>query len=271
MLATDPYTRHGLADIDLAGRRSGGFDAVGSGDMFHPLMMVPSPVIWLDAADRGTMFDATSGGGVVADSGVVRRWENKIVNQYHFYEEAGFTPPSVIKNVTNGLAAVYFSAYNPLIGPSIFNGKIWTVFMVFKRTALAPIHGGVIYCGWGAGDTVLGFSTDSTYWTPVTAGDWGYANNLRANPRTDFGASPTPTFVVSGSRGPLNLTTTDKAIRLGVQLQSNGGRSDVLRFTGYIHEVIICEGPVSELMRFKLTRWLSLKYGVILFNYHPLP
>jgi hypothetical protein len=48
---------------------------------FNPLSL--SPALWLDASDATTLYDATSGGSLVAPNGSVRRWEDKSENENH--------------------------------------------------------------------------------------------------------------------------------------------------------------------------------------------
>jgi hypothetical protein len=42
--------------------------------------------LWLDASDSATLFDATSGGSLVAADGTVKRWEDKSGNNQHATE-----------------------------------------------------------------------------------------------------------------------------------------------------------------------------------------
>jgi hypothetical protein len=49
--------------------------------------------LWLDASDSATMFDATTGGSLVAADGAVARWEDKSGNGLHATQsDSGFRP-----------------------------------------------------------------------------------------------------------------------------------------------------------------------------------
>jgi hypothetical protein len=60
-----------LLDVIASSRRRG----------FSPLSL--SPALWLDASDASTLFDATTGGSLVAADGAVARWEDKSGNARH--------------------------------------------------------------------------------------------------------------------------------------------------------------------------------------------
>ena len=55
--------------------------AILSGNVFNVKDL--SPALWLDAADSNTLYDAVSGGALVAAGGAVARWEDKSGNGRH--------------------------------------------------------------------------------------------------------------------------------------------------------------------------------------------
>jgi hypothetical protein len=75
---------------------------------------VPSPVtsglqLWLDGADRMTMYDATSGGSPVAVDGAIARWQDKSGNARHFTQATSGLRPTRRAGVKNLLGAVEFT------------------------------------------------------------------------------------------------------------------------------------------------------------------
>ena len=81
-----------------------------------PVMSITSPgelnglQLWMDGADSTTMYDATTGGSLVAANGAVARWEDKSGNSRHATQAtAGFRP--VRKTAQqNGLGALEFAS-----------------------------------------------------------------------------------------------------------------------------------------------------------------
>lgn len=65
---------------------------------------------WYSAGDAGTMFNAASGGGVVTDGEIVRRFEDKSGNGNHLIESSTDTGPVYEADGFMGLAGVRLSA-----------------------------------------------------------------------------------------------------------------------------------------------------------------
>jgi hypothetical protein len=66
--------------------------------------------LWLDAAAPETLFDATSGGSLVAADGTVKRWEDKSGNGRHATEATN--GPTRKTNVQNGRDSLDFDGTN---------------------------------------------------------------------------------------------------------------------------------------------------------------
>jgi hypothetical protein len=67
---------------------------------FDPLSL--SPALWLDASDASTLFDATTGGSLVAADGAVARWEDKSGNARHATQETGSSQFQRKTGILNG-------------------------------------------------------------------------------------------------------------------------------------------------------------------------
>jgi hypothetical protein len=75
------------------------------GSAFNPLSL--SPAVWLDASDASTLYDATTGGNLVAPNGTIARWEDKSGNLRHATQVSG-TKPIRIVSMLNGLDVASF-------------------------------------------------------------------------------------------------------------------------------------------------------------------
>jgi hypothetical protein len=80
---------------------------------FNPLSL--SPALWLDASDANTLFDATSGGSLVAADGTVARWEDKSGNNRHFTQLFSSAMPIRKTDVQNGLDGARFDGSNDIM------------------------------------------------------------------------------------------------------------------------------------------------------------
>lgn len=73
--------------------------------------------LWLDGSDSSTLYDATSGGSLVAADGAVARWEDKSGNARHFTQSTAGSRPARKTSQQNGLDALLFDGANDhLIG-----------------------------------------------------------------------------------------------------------------------------------------------------------
>lgn len=65
--------------------------------------------LWMDASDSSTMFDATSGGSLVAADGAVARWEDKSGNGKHFTQGVANNRPTRKVAVQGGKDVLRFN------------------------------------------------------------------------------------------------------------------------------------------------------------------
>jgi len=93
--------------------------------------------LWLDAADGSTLFDATTGGSIVAANGTVMRWEDKSGNGLHCTESSN--GPQRKTAQINGRDIVRFNGTNTqLQGTSTpTTGNARTTFVVAKSNTSA--------------------------------------------------------------------------------------------------------------------------------------
>jgi hypothetical protein len=72
----------------------------------------------LDASDASTLFDATTGGSVVAADGGVARWEDKSGNGRHATQSTSANRPARKTSVQNGLGVLRFDGSNDSLSVS---------------------------------------------------------------------------------------------------------------------------------------------------------
>ena len=132
--------------------------------------------LWLDASDSSTLFDATTGGSLVAADGAVARWEDKSGNGRHATQSTSGNRPLRKTGIKNGLGVLRFDGSNDFM--SIANSTAAfkflhdgdsTVFVVLRPGVVANPN--TLY--W-----ILGTGIDSD----TNDGQTGY--NLRYDDRT---------------------------------------------------------------------------------------
>jgi hypothetical protein len=119
-----------IASIDAAAGISTGY-AVGvleSG--FDPLSL--SPAMWLDASDASTLYDATSGGAVVAPDGGVARWQDKSGNALHATQATTGYRPLRKSGMLNGKSVLRFDGVDDSFVHALNIVGDNTVFVVLK-------------------------------------------------------------------------------------------------------------------------------------------
>ena len=97
--------------------------------------------LWLDAAAPETLFDATTGGSLVAADGGVARWEDKSGNNRHFTQATSNKRPLRKTAQQNGLDLLRFDGSNDNMTASgtasalkFLHGADSTIFIVYSWT-----------------------------------------------------------------------------------------------------------------------------------------
>jgi len=77
-----------------------------------PIAFAPSDItglqLWLDASDASTLYDATTGGSLVAADASVARWEDKSGNDYHMTQATAGSRPARKTAIQGGLDVLRF-------------------------------------------------------------------------------------------------------------------------------------------------------------------
>jgi len=109
-----------------------------------PMPFLPSNVtglqLWLDASDATTLYDATSGGSLVAADGSVARWEDKSGNARHATQSTSGSRPLRKTGVQGGKDVLRFDGSNDSLSiPTstatfkFLHTSDHTVFIVFEN------------------------------------------------------------------------------------------------------------------------------------------
>jgi hypothetical protein len=107
----------------------------------------------LDASDAGSLFDATSGGSLVAAEGGVARWEDKSGNANHATQATSGSRPLLKLNNQNGLPGLFLDGTDDFLSATIAGFQsltATTILMVAKPAAAAAADTNTgIFCAFG--------------------------------------------------------------------------------------------------------------------------
>jgi hypothetical protein len=223
--------------------------------------------LWLDASAPETLFDATTGGSLVAADGSVARWEDKSGNGRHATQSTSGNRPLRKTNQQNGLGALLFDGSNDTLAlPSVTIPASHTVFSVFVR-ATASIHsialgsevepGNVRYSAWWFTDNIVYSNSNGQFST-------------HGNASTSTGA-----FVMVDTR---TATTSVVTRRNGSQLASVTSGSAVTNsasgtwthvgsvgstvHSGNLCEIIVYNTALSDTDRAAVESYLMTKWAI---------
>jgi hypothetical protein len=109
--------------------------------------------LWLDASEANTLYDATTGGSLVAADGAIARWEDKSGNARHATQSTQANRPVRKTSQKNGLDTILFDGSNDSLSISGSNSSLKflhstqnTVFIVVRcGTSANPNYRGTIF------------------------------------------------------------------------------------------------------------------------------
>jgi hypothetical protein len=108
---------------------------------FSPLSL--SPALWLDASDASTLFDATTGGSLVAADGLIARQNDKSGNAYNFSQASTSIQPTRKIEIQNGRDGVLYpggSGHLARAGLAEINGS--SSFVIVAVVWASDLSGG---------------------------------------------------------------------------------------------------------------------------------
>jgi hypothetical protein len=233
--------------------------------------------LWLDASDAGSLYDATTGGSLVAAGAAVARWEDKSGNGRHVSDASN--QPTRQTAVRNGLDVIRFDGTNDILRTTgnfpLTGNAASSVFVVYRKTSNTK---GSVF-GWGDAGTLLGawgYYEDGT----VAALALGGGNQFNT---TTLANNTWAQMSVLKTAGAINATTTTR--RNGSSIAASGhssttpnitaqpftvGRwsnydldgSSSTAFQGDIGEIIIYNAALSDTDRAAVESYLMTKWGI---------
>jgi hypothetical protein len=201
--------------------------------------------LWLDAADASTLYDATSGGSLVAADGAVARWEDKSGNNRHATQSESAARPMRKASEKNNNDLLRFDGSDDFLSIAsstaafgFLSGQNSTVFAVYKWTApgSAPSRRFLLSNNYNndspAATTGVGIYMRNEFGTasPFSKLQWLVVSDgpTRVNSYTGDNSYPSDTFhVVTIESDPANATDASRAtFRKSGTVQSNTPASD---------------------------------------------
>ena len=226
--------------------------------------------LWLDAADASTLYDATSGGSLVAADGGVARWEDKSGNSRHATQATSGNRPLRKTAIQGGRDVLRFDGTNDCFSlPSLTTTSSYVSFFVFRRTsqgihsiALGPGAASGNYSAWWFSDNVLYESSTNNASVFTTHGS---ASTLTGS--FLIVTTRTATTSIATRRNGSALATVSSGA--GVTNAAGGswsavGRGDGNNLThnGDICEIILYDSALSDANRSAVESYLLTKWGI---------
>ena len=224
--------------------------------------------LWLDAAAPETLFNATTGGSLVAADGAVARWEDRSGNGRHATQATSGSRPLRKDAVRNGRNVLRFDGSSSFFSLSpIAIPASYSAFFVFSRPS-QDAHSIII------GNTQA-LAADNRYLA------WWFSDNVvYSKSNADFsthGAASTTTgaFLVSDIRnGTTSVATRRNGLALATVTTGNAisnattgnldsvGRNQGAYITGDIGEIVLYDSALSDTDRSAVESYLMTKWGI---------
>lgn len=229
---------------------------------------------WWDASDSASLFDATTGGSVVAADGQVARFEDKSGNSRHFTQATSDNRPIRKTAVRNSLDVIRFdgsddSMSNAATYEDVITSTACSVFIVASATSIAS-NGSTVYNNvtvlTSSGDPAHGFVS---FKSGGTANSWGYDTGFRGTGAsyssgdwavfTTTHDGSTLAFRVNGGSQSTETLGTRQFLNYPLTLGQN---YTFWRFDGDVGEVITYNVALSNAEREEVESWLMSKWGI---------
>jgi hypothetical protein len=242
-----------------------------------PIALTPLPVrsglqLHLDAADPSTLFNATTGGSLVAADGAVARWEDKSGNGRHATQATSDSRPLRKNAVQNGLGVLRFDGGNDWLNlPTNF--RWWPTGTLFA--VLDNAGDGIFWYALKRADD----NPEIRLVTSQDSGFWYYDGSYKVNQPNHYdaiGGGTVRTVVLANtsyksySNGILkNSTTLASAVTANNSAFSHtigGFKVPDDDFSSYaaidIAEIVMYDSALSDADRSAVESYLMSKWGI---------
>ena len=229
-----------------------------------------STALWLDGADGTTMFDATSGGSLVAANGTVARWEDKSGNTRHVTQSTAGTRPTLRAAAINSKSAIEFgvSSVERILSNTVFSfPRPFSLFVVLQQTGGSSYRRAIQL---GNADTTGFIGSLSNNFATFFGNGSGSWQDVTANSPSFAVTSPCVVGVTnngnsSGSAIPYTNGTEQTAkhggsfTATGISIGSFAGQNQP--WIGYICEIVLTASITSTTDRQLIEGYLAHKWG----------
>jgi hypothetical protein len=263
-----------------------------------PVTAITGLQAWYDASDASTLFDATTGGSLVAADGGVARWEDRSGNGRHFTQSTSGSRPLRKTAIQGGKAVLRFDGSNDFMSVanstatfSFLHATNSTIFAVLdaNRSGYAPflstfdtgsVNVGIqleTTNGSGTADKVthrVGRGVTGTNTAQQTTGNafLGSSFNVisvvtqpanataasRSSIRRDGGTAST----ASASTDSPSSASSQYNLSLATDNYLGGGSGDATYSSMDIAELIIYDTALSNTDRSAVEQYLISKWGI---------
>jgi hypothetical protein len=243
--------------------------------------------LWLDASDASTLFNATTGGSLVAADGTVARWEDKSGNARHATQGTAGSRPARKMAIQAGRDVLRFDGSDDWLTSAdvvdLSSGTAMTCFCVVKRAATGSGHtiiakyertpnqasaeDGWLFRFLPSNALNAAFGQDGSYSQQTTTSSATASAFSSLSFKATAGSLTTLTAIyqngvalASTSSGSVQaLDNTTYPITIGVQ-RYTGASYDL--FDGDIAEIIIYNSALSDTNRAVVESYLMSKWGI---------
>jgi len=225
--------------------------------------------LWLDASDASTLYDATTGGSLVAADGGVARWEDKSGNGRHATQGTSASRPVRKTNIFNGLSALRFDGSNDFLSLTYSQPVPCTAFCVVIRRSGGSVdyQSALVLVGPNQqfGVTINAKAIGSSNWG-VYINNWhasGYSvlNNLSVLTQVSptSGSETLETNLNSETVAFASRYAGDAADRrfIGADHGNSGGY-----LSGDVCECLVYSGTLAQAQRAGIQGYLISKWGI---------
>ena len=232
--------------------------------------------MWLDASDAATLFDATSGGSLVASDGGVGRWQDKSGNSRHATQGTSASRPLRKTSQFNGRDALLFDGSDDVLYVDDFYVNQHTFFAVYRSANNANRHT-VARKGFQTGATLewLLRSTDATTVTHFAA--------AAANGSAAATATAGALRLATGRYDKINVSCSVNGgsfvntafssdildaglrLRIGAGISANADDAALAeQLSGELCELLLYSEALSTSNISRVQKYLAAKWGIVL-------
>jgi hypothetical protein len=257
----------------------GPYSTISTSVMPNTISSISGMHLWLDAADASTLFDATTGGSLVAADGTIGRWQDKSSNGRHATQATSGSRPIRKTALINGLDAITFDGTNDhLLVPVssvAFGGADFDLLVVARSRAPAGTQGFfVVQDNSGPAAPILRVSVIGNFLrfsfrtTGTVATDINDATAYSSNALTVFGVRRTSSTITATKNGSafgssaLSGSFSATFVTPGVGAYFDSDATSAWFLNGEICEILAYNPGLSSANLSVVQSYLAAKWGI---------